>query len=106
MLRTILQMEKLAALHQIFKARGMMRGKTTSYMAKVAQQEETDVLAASDVEGDNGDGHDEEDEEDDGGPIDDVALNSLSDIKLASRIHAYLNLMSYIDSKYLFFPSR
>ena len=47
-------------------------------MVKMAQQEETDVLAASDVEGNDNDGHDDEDEEDDGGPIDDVASNSLS----------------------------
>lgn len=103
MLCTILQMEKLVALHQIFKAWGMMRGKTTSYMAKVAQWEETDVLAASDVEGDDSDSHDNKYEEDSGRPIDDVASNSLSDIREASRICVYLNLMNYIDLKYLFF---
>ena len=81
MLRTILRLEKMAALCQIFAKRGMMVGTTASYMARMAQEEEG-FPAPLDMEGDE--------EEDDGGPIDGTPSNSLSDVKLAARICMYL----------------
>ena len=83
MLRTILQLEKMATLCQIFAKWGMMVGTTASYMARMAQEEEG-VPAPLDMGGD-------EDEEYDGGPIDGTPSNSLLDVKLAARIHMYFH---------------
>jgi hypothetical protein len=95
MLRTVLRMEKMAALHQIFTTQGMMAGTTASYMARMAQ-EEAEVLAPSDVESDHGHGQDDDDDdEDDGGPIDGTPLNSLSDVKLATRIRMYFFIVNH-----------
>jgi len=84
MLHTILRLEKMAALHQIFAKWGMMVGTTASYMARMPREEE-EVPEVSDVEGSHG-----QDDEDDGGPVDGTLSNSLSDIKLATRICMYL----------------
>jgi hypothetical protein len=88
-------MEKMAALHQIFTTQGMMAGTTASYMARMAQ-EEAEVLAPSDVESDHGHGQDDDDDdEDDGGPIDSTPSNSLSDVKLATRIRMYFFIVNH-----------
>jgi len=96
MLRTILQLDKMAALRQIFVKRGMMTGTTSSYMARIEE-----VAAPSDVESehehrqdDNEDENEDDDEEDDGGLIDGTPLNSLSHIKLAARIRVYLVMVT------------
>jgi hypothetical protein len=94
MLRTILWLDKMAALRRIFVKRGMMTGTTSSYMARIEE-----VAALSDVESEHENGHrqddnKEDDKEDDGGPIDGTPLNSLSDIKLAARICVYLVMVT------------
>jgi hypothetical protein len=95
MLRTILRLEKMAALRRIFGKRGMLTGTTASYMARTVRE---DAVPAplSDTEGDDGHtgGHDQAEEDvdegDDGGPIDGMPSDSLSDVKLAARIRKYL----------------
>jgi len=84
MLRTILRLDKMAALRQIFAKRGMMAGTTSSYMARGVQEDEK-ALA----------GVEQDDEDDDGGPIDGIPSNSLSDIKLAAKIREY-SLTSFV----------
>ena len=85
MLHTILQLEKMAALCQIFAKWGMMVGTTASYMARMAQEEEG-FPALLDMGGDK--------EEDNGGPIDSTPSNSLLDVKLAARICMYLSTIN------------
>ncbi len=84
MLRTILWLDKMAALRQIFAKQGMMAGTTSSYMARGVQEDEK-ALA----------GVEQDDEDDDGGPIDGIPSNSLSDIKLAAKIREY-SLTSFV----------
>jgi len=84
MLRTILWLDKMAALRQIFAKQGMMAGTTSSYMARGVQDDEK---ALADVE--------QDDEDDDGGPIDGILSNSLSDVKLAAKICEY-SLTSFV----------
>ncbi|KAF8800253.1 hypothetical protein BYT27DRAFT_7227560 [Phlegmacium glaucopus] len=88
MLCTILRLEKMAALHQIFAKQGMMAGTMASYMARMAQENE-EVLALLDMESElvnnNDHGQDNEDDEDDGGPIDGTPSNSLSDVNIHPR---------------------
>lgn len=77
MLRIIVRLEKMAALHQIFSDRGMLAGTTSSYMAGIkADKEELHTSGNTD----------EEDEEDyDGGPISGDRTSALSVVKLASK---------------------
>jgi hypothetical protein len=95
MLRTILRLEKMAALRQIFEKQGMLKGTTASYMAQAGMAREEAVLALSSggTEGDDCNHDDDEgDDGDDGGPIDGMPTtrDSLSDVKLAARIRKHL----------------
>jgi hypothetical protein len=77
MLQIILQMEKMAALHQIFSDCGMLAGTVSSYMAGVKADEER-LLASGNT--------DEKDEEDfDGSPVSGDQTSALSVVKLTSK---------------------
>lgn len=102
MLCTILRLEKMAALHQIFKAQGMMAGTTASYMARMVQEEEEEVGPPLTTE----DGQDDEDESDDGGPVDGTPSDSMSDIKLAARICMYMSILIFCKLLIFFYCSR
>ena len=87
MLCTILRLEKMGILQQIFNGRTMLRGTTSSYMAGMVQESE-DVLSES-SDANNTLVNDEDSDEEDGGPVDGSPSNSMSDVKLASRIRMY-----------------
>lgn len=77
MLRIIVRMEKMAALHQIFSDRGMLAGTTLSYMAGVKADEEESCTSGN---------TEKEDEDDsDGSPISGDQISALSVVKLASK---------------------
>jgi hypothetical protein len=75
MLCTIVRLDKMTALWQIFDGQGMLVGTTSSYMAGMVQKGESD---ADSIPMD-------EDDEDNGGPVDGSPSNVLSDVKLASQ---------------------
>lgn len=78
MLRTIVRLDKMTALWQIFGGQGMLVGTTSSYMAGMVQKGEGHLSESDSIPMD-------EDDEDDGGPVDGSPSNALSDVKLASR---------------------
>jgi hypothetical protein len=80
MLRTIVRMDKMAALYQFFSKRGMMLGTTSSYMAGI-------IKAGSDTAETGGDDAAKEGEDDDEGPeAGNPTHGALSDVKLAAIV--------------------
>lgn len=80
MLRIIVRMEKMAALHQIFSDRGMMAGTTSSYMAGMETEKELRRSTS------------DEDDDDDGGPISGDRTSALSVVNLANKFGMFNSL--------------
>jgi len=81
MLQTIMRMDKIAALRQVFLDRGMLVGSTSSYMAGVRAEEDFAVAHIA-----SGVTKPEDEEEDEDGPEPgDPASGVLSIVKLAQR---------------------
>jgi len=87
MLRTLVQMDKMAALHRVFLDCGMLAGTTSSYMAgiKIPKDQEEKLCILDTVNNDNKD-------EDDSGQIQDDPTPVLFDVKLVAKFHVYYKL--------------
>jgi hypothetical protein len=95
MLRTIVRMDKMAALYQRFWKRGMMAGTTSSYM--------TGLVTNADNANSDEDDETQDDEDDEGPEPGDPMLDALSDVKLAAvarmcDIHFSVNSMLTFNS--------
>lgn len=91
MLRTIVRMDKMAALHQAFLDRGMLVGTTSSYMAGLAIQKDQEMPHFSDVAvlADE-----EEEDGDDNGPVQGDPTSALFVTNLAAK-HGTCNLIPH-----------
>lgn len=81
MLRTLVQMDQMAALRRVFLDCGMLAGTTSSYMAgiKIPKDQEENLCFTDAVD------DDDDKDEDDGGPIQDDPTPALFDVKLAAK---------------------
>ena len=105
MLRTLVRMDKMAALHQIFHDRGMLVGTTSSYMAGVRVRKDSEITPVTplhidkDSEDDaNDDDDDNNEEEEEESPKSGEPVNgTLSVIRLAvkSRTSLYANMLCF-----------
>ena len=83
MLRTLVRMDKMAALRQTFLGRGMLVGTTSSYMADlVIQEDQKEIPHPLDVADDEEDG-------DDGGPVQGDPTSALFVTNLAAKCGTY-----------------
>ena len=81
MLRTLVRMDKMAALRHIFSEMGMLAGTTSSYMAKMKSEDEREEDCSDMAElRDN-----KRDEDNDGGPTSGNASDAMFNVKLAVR---------------------
>jgi hypothetical protein len=81
MLRTLVRMDKMAALRHIFSEMGMLAGTTSSYMAKMKSEDEREEDCSDTAELRDNEG----DEDDDGGPTSGNASDAMFNVKLAVR---------------------
>ena len=83
MLRTVVRMDKMAALHQTFLDRGMLVRTTSSYMADLVIQKDQEMPHSSDVV------DEEEEDRDDNGPVSGDPTSVLFVTNLAARYGMY-----------------
>ena len=91
MLQTLVRMDKMAALRRKFAKMGMLAGTTASYMAQMKAEDDKDSIDEDELNVD----HDfEADDNDDEEPMSGNPLDTMSDVKLASRCgKSYLSSM-------------
>ncbi|KAJ7220735.1 hypothetical protein GGX14DRAFT_532634 [Mycena pura] len=97
MLRTLVRLDKLAALRSEFTVRGMMRGTTSSYTARVLAGEQPQIEA---IEAAEAVATFEDDENDDDGVV--YGPRSLSDLELApTKQHGYPRSLPILLRRFL-----
>lgn len=85
MLRIIVRMDKMAALHCIFSDCGMLVGSTSSYVAGVRAKDEQELpIPTPNI------ALDEDDDDDDGGPELGTSSGALSVVTLAAKFRMFL----------------
>jgi hypothetical protein len=92
MLRTLVRMDKMAALRQIFSDRGMLVGTTASFMASnIISEAQKETSCSLDVASEE---EQEDDDDDDGGPVQGDPTPALFVVNLAAKFRVYTSIIA------------